>query len=334
MKNIKSIASLIVTSLLLVACDGDPGPQGPQGDVGIEGSGSGYVKRGYFEGTISGVRKDGTPFSEPFNYRYTNDAPELFTHVSGTSLAQFTVLRQQSTNNSLGYITLDFVVLNEGTSDEKLVLKSSSQYTPPPVSFLFKEELSPGNLFDLQTYSYVAHVPFVRPISRDQNVLYGFQEDPFGDVSQTNYYDSESAQNVYYFVTSAGVKVYFEDLYTRYSDEHNYYYGAFLKMVSPEGDVSTTSPLYSQLHLGYNESYRVVFRSAQTGEYLSEVISDIDEYQVTNYVHDASTGVISFDFTITIGVYGSYNPTRNPITITGKYNSGHGIYSEVVGRVR
>lgn len=64
-------ASLVVGSFIFIGCKkaeagpkGDTGAQGPAGPVINMSSG------GFITGTISGTRKDGVTFSEPFNYTY------------------------------------------------------------------------------------------------------------------------------------------------------------------------------------------------------------------------------------------------------------------------
>src|SRR5688572_18542929 len=83
MKKTKLLGYLLALSVAFASCageDGDPGPQGETGDKGATGAtgapgeqgaaGEGFEKVGYFQGTVSGKRKDGTPFSEPFKFEY------------------------------------------------------------------------------------------------------------------------------------------------------------------------------------------------------------------------------------------------------------------------
>lgn len=64
--------------------------------------------------------------------------------------------------------------------------------------------------------------------------------------------------------------------------------------------------------------------------FTAEVFSESSVLEITNYVHDSTTGVLSFDFSFT-DPEGSYNSTRNPVTITGKFNSGTKVYKNVLG---
>jgi hypothetical protein len=81
---------LLVGSSLVSACsDGDVGPQGQKGESGDKGAvgdtgtagpdGQGYlVKRGSYEGTVTGSRQDGTPFTETFNFEYSDESFDAF----------------------------------------------------------------------------------------------------------------------------------------------------------------------------------------------------------------------------------------------------------------
>jgi hypothetical protein len=51
---------------------------------------------------------------------------------------------------------------------------------------------------------------------------------------------------------------------------------------------------------------------------------------ITNYVHNQTTGVVTFDFKYE--GEGSDNSSGNQVTITGKFDSGKAIYTNIVGR--
>lgn len=64
-----------------------------------------------------------------------------------------------------------------------------------------------------------------------------------------------------------------------------------------------------------------------------------DQFTVTNYVHDASTGVMSFDFVLKISQYRSrigdnfgLNSSGHDLTVTGSFSSGKKVYSNIVSR--
>lgn len=64
---------------------------------------------------------------------------------------------------------------------------------------------------------------------------------------------------------------------------------------------------------------------------LFELYADGDDDIVTisNYALDEETGIVTFDFTYQ-DTDGDENSTENPLTITGSFNSGQKIYSDVV----
>lgn len=335
MNYIKLIAYLSIFSSFLIACEGDPGPEGPQGlpgEQGPEGPGAVYEKRGYFSGTVSGTRRDGTSFSEGFNYEYASTSGELFSTSQATGETLLTVRRQHSTNHANGYISLQFKVLNKGTSSESLVLNGSPSQYSTVAYFSFIKELSPTSLFSVTAYSGIQSLTFRRIIGNVENEQYKFAEDEAGRIQTNYFYDESTGLSYYYLFTEDGKKIYYEDNNRRVHPNFGYYYGAFYKIVSADGSESTTSSLYSNLHFSYGAN-GTTLRDASTGEELLEVIYvPEDEYELTNYSYDAATGMMSFSFTITIGGDGRYNTTKHPLTITGSFSSGGKIYSSITGR--
>lgn len=320
--------SCLAAGLIFSACgDGDPGPQGPEGERGKEGSGSGLIKRGYFTGTVTGVRRDGTSFSETFDYQYARDVFEGFSYDWETGSTLVTIIRQKNTNADEGFINLQFKVLNAGTENERIDFHVPYEWSWP-FNFRFAKEMESSGLFQFVTYSRMRNIPFRRIISREENAKYKFVEDEKGHINDY-YEDNETFGSVYFLYNTDGDKIYFEPTGERYDAFNNYYYGAFLKMVSPDGSETSTSSLYSELRYVGDRFYL-----ESTSKDISELIAEDDQYEITNYSHDNSTGVLSFDFTATIGIYGAHNPTRHPITITGSFNSGDKVYSKTITRVR
>jgi hypothetical protein len=70
----KLVYLFISISVILSACKGDDGPEGPQGPAGTPGPAFSFAQGGFIEGTITGTRQDGTPFTLDFNYKYYFDA--------------------------------------------------------------------------------------------------------------------------------------------------------------------------------------------------------------------------------------------------------------------
>jgi hypothetical protein len=122
--------------------DGDDGDNGDDGDDGEDGKDGkdALTKVGFFEGTITGTRSDGTPFKETFKYEYV------------TSLDQtmednwFNPTRYgQSTLESGPYISINAQVLNKGTENETL--------RPNQFSFRFSKEID-NKLFSMRAFLY------------------------------------------------------------------------------------------------------------------------------------------------------------------------------------
>ena len=207
-------------SFALSSCEGDEGAIGPQGEKGEQGApgttgdkggkgdggndgegGTGaFTKVGFFEGTITGIRSDGTPFKETFKYEYVaNLAQTMENDVFGTK-------RYSQSNFESPSVSLDAQVLNKGTEKETL--------RPYQFEFSFSKEIG-DKMFKVNAYLY----------------------------------------------------------YSYYSNN----------------------------------------------------------IEISNYVHNMTTGVISYDFTYT-GTGANDNSTGKALTITGKFNSGKNVYTEIVNR--
>jgi len=138
---LKSLTYLFLIALAasFSSCgDGDDGPQGPKGEQGDKGAkgdkgdkgdtgdtgdtgtkGTGYYsKSGYFQGTVTGTRRDGDepPFTETFKYEYAYDMNE------GVRDGQIRLVRGDSTDDDEGspYLNMSLNVVNEGTPQETL----------------------------------------------------------------------------------------------------------------------------------------------------------------------------------------------------------------------
>ena len=149
MKKTKLLGYLLALSIAVASCsgdDGDPGPQGEKGATGEQGAvgeqgvaGEGFEKVGYFQGTVSGKRTDGTPFSEPFKFEY------------GSSLVGFennyiNLTRSDKAAFSNNYFQVDHLQLSGNT------LVADPNFT----SFFFKfsKELNATDLFVVNARPY------------------------------------------------------------------------------------------------------------------------------------------------------------------------------------
>lgn len=66
------VATCTLSVLIITGCKkAETGPAGPAGPAGPQGnSGLIMTSGGTISGTLTGIRKDGTPFTEPFGYTY------------------------------------------------------------------------------------------------------------------------------------------------------------------------------------------------------------------------------------------------------------------------
>ena len=183
MKKTKLFGYLLALSVAVASCageDGDPGPQGETGETGATGAagaqgavGDGFEKVGYFQGTVSGKRTDGTPFSEPFKYEY------------GSRLLSFGIIilylartNKSSFSESDSYLEVNSLQLSGNT----LVADPNAT----GVYFNFSKELNATDLFVVNARPYFRDMEsHVMQISPSQNETYGFETNSNGTL---NYY--------------------------------------------------------------------------------------------------------------------------------------------------
>lgn len=130
----KILAPMLLAAMMFTytSCDdGDTGPEGPQGeqgtagdkgdtgDAGTEGEAP-LTKTGYFEGTVTGTRQDGTAFTETFKYEYTYDAYEAIQSGEGDWLRLRRYDDAINDNEDSPYIYTYFLVENAGTAQETI----------------------------------------------------------------------------------------------------------------------------------------------------------------------------------------------------------------------
>lgn len=191
----KKINYFLVLALLIVSCQGDEGeigPAGPQGEQGAQGSQGiqgtpgqngkdAYEKLGFVEGTVTGIRRDGTPFSEPFKFEY----PETyfykgfqFNNTLGKFLYSFSY---RFDPNSYQNLTMFLEVVNKDQSCETLRLITNS-YNSYQLSFQFQKELNANTLFTLIAQANVEPLNYTYPVNPTlNNSIYKFAKDDYGD---------------------------------------------------------------------------------------------------------------------------------------------------------
>jgi hypothetical protein len=347
LKNLQLYSYVLMAALTLAACsgsDGDPGPKGDPGDKGLQGD-TGAAgedaasKTGYFEGTITGARKDGTPFEETFKYEY----------VFGNEIFSGNDILLQRFETASGAIA---DAITEGSYHDKGYLKfyaskDGENIAPSDLQLFFTKGISATQLFQMTARPYPVDASYNRVIelSPEQNAIYNFGH---GKSGQLSYYtvdlNSDGVDDANEFsVESTTYNTYTYDMET-----------GNLVAVSVDGEVMQDGALfekYNDIKFVYDPDLkRYVFVATADGTALYENVGDVpaDEFSITNYTN--VDGVISFDFAMTISKYRGYvgtkvggfigysidglNSTGHDMTITGKFNSGDAVYTEIVGRIK
>ncbi len=348
MKSLRQLIYLFAFALLLAACKGDDGDPGPQGDAGAKGdagaagaagakgdkgdtgdaaSASGFEKLGSLEGTIVGTRQDGTAFSESFKYEYHSIAQiEGFTTDGSIYFDRW----DTGTNEIDAFIS--FAAVN-GTA---ITSKNINAFY---VNFI--KELSSSQLFSLNVnaffYDREGFLTEITDLDRDNYRFVGGTNpnNSSGDGLSYSSNTTYSAIPVYRFQSSiTGVSY-----YPKYRQDN----GALIAVQDFDGNDLTSGTifdLFNKLKFVNNPDLGIpTFYTTNNNTSLGVEVPDTaaDEFTITNYSIDGTTGVITFDYEMKVSGYRSYfsggrNTTYHDVTITGKFNSGGKVYSSIVGR--
>jgi hypothetical protein len=361
-KNVlKKIASLFLASamVLLGACAGDDGAPGPKGDAGTQGDpgaagaegedGTDAVsKLGYFQGTVSGHRQDGTAFSESFSYEYVygNEVAEqnewLFQRFETASAA---IVNQLNTGGSSSPMNLD---LDKGYFKMVTAPEKNGKINPYDFYFSLSKGISNNQLFRLNARPYLndRNYEAIVALSPEQNAIYKFQLSATGalsyGVADLDGNDKDDT-NYAWRTTNSGDYYFYYDIET----------GELVRIDfnSEIVDDAALIDKYNDVKLvwhGNEETGQYVFVKTSDGSPLYEEVGAVpaDPLTITNYKHE--DGVISFDFSLVISKYRGFigqqergpvpvspdgiNTTAHEITITGKFSTGGKYYTEEVGR--
>lgn len=281
------------------------------------------MKLGFLKGTVSGNRRDGTAFSESFNYEYSRDTVTM------------------SVNNKLlierGGIPSFNTAMGMTLIDQDGILKPLSD--PFSVFFSFRKKLDAATLFTLTAQPYFSSTTaFTRILSSKENEIYDFNTNwPMESAYYNNsYWNGTKAGSSYVLYMYIG-----NDSYdVHYSQTTGSLLGVYTFKDNKFIESGSMFDLYNKLTLKLNPSLgTVVFHDATTGASLAEQIPDVpaDQFFITNYTKDAATGVVTFDFEIKVSGHKSsayrQNSTGHDLTITGKFNSGKRVYN-TTGRTR
>jgi hypothetical protein len=345
----KKVIPLLAFTILgsLYSCKGDKGDQGPigptgntgaQGSTGAQGTAGigSFVKLGFLSGTITGKRRDGVAFSEIFSNEYISSAEQIQYFESNPVSNRTTLHVGRLSVDGKSNLQLFFEVIDKGTPSEKLVIGNGIYAELDGISgystscyISFAKELSISNIFILKAIGLSGDAIILSAMSDVNNTIYKFVLNDDAVVKPYYYYKNSSDVGLQILTTNGSI-VQFEDWST--NNAGSYTYGAFKRVIDANGVVSTTSSIYGALRLSASPD-GVIFRN-DSGTDLSEIYNiKGDITTVSNYLHDASTGIISFDFTCLIAGRFRNNTTTNPLTITGKFHSGGKVYTTKTGRI-
>lgn len=347
LKNLRLYFCALMAAGVLAACsgeDGDPGPQGDAGEQGTKGDtgeeGDDAVSKvGYFQGTVTGTRKDGTPFEEDFNYEYVF-GDEMY---SGNDVL---LQRFETASGAIANAITEGSLQNKGYIKFQAV-KEGQGIAPNDFLFYFKRGINTTQILEMNARPYLTDASYNRLIelTPEQNAIYNF---PRGKSGQLSYYpvdmNADGDDDAYEFSIEG-------TSYTTF--DYNMETGE-LMAVSVDGEVMQQGVLfekYNDIKFVYDGTLKQnVFVKTADNSSLYETVGDVpaDAFTITNYKNQ--DGVISFDFSMTISKYRGYvgtkvggfvgysidgaNSTGHNMTITGKFNSGQTVYSETVGRIR
>ena len=341
---------IIASMLMMSACSGEDGEVGPKGDPGADGAvgdkgdtgdqgipGDYSAKLGYFEGTVSGKRTDGTAFSYPFKFEFAYGGDMYDGNILDLN-------RFETFGGAVAYKTTGYTFDVEKGYALFSTFVDNGDWEPFDFRFGFVKELTSTTLFKLQAAPYDQEVNYDRLIelSPEKNGIYNF---PLAQPGTLIYFEADTDRdNV---ADAWSFQVNGTDTYVYYSMET----GELLFVETLSG-VQTTGTLvdkYNDIKFVMEDTFKeYVFVNTADNSPAWEYVETVpaDAITVTNYLNQE--GVISFDFNVTISKYRGYlmssggwggwlqngvNSTRHDLTITGKFNSGGKVYESAVGRL-
>lgn len=300
--------SILALSVCMAACTDEADElSGP--DIKSEEFTNGFLK-----GTLSGTRKDGESFSGEFDFKKNYDKEIAFVEDNASEDIQRLYLSwENEKNDNNAEITLK--IENKGTASEKVNISYFElDYTSP---------LENRTGFGLRAGSNFTERVILFPISpsnTDYNFIFVFPSTSATGLEY--YYDNEISQLFYFVKDKEGNVVYFEDYYrhSHYDPQtgQHYYYGNFAYLIDKEGVKSTTSEQYGNLTLRRTNGNNGLAIFDENGTDLSEAITTVDQQTITNFQYDESTGLLSFEYEITLDKYSAPNSSGNEIKIQGK----------------
>jgi len=277
---------LLAFILFLFGCQkGDVGPSGPAGPDANQK----YIN-GAFAGTVTGIKRDGSPLKENFNYQYANGV-EGYTKSSPPTLYLY---RAENYGNNLSILSMSLKALDKGSSNQNILLSADNS-----TYFSFSKETSSTSLYSVSSRFIPMGFNVVIPIDTLKKSTYplDFSFNYFVNGGSAfwgvNNYSSliENGQYHYGFSTVDGATVYFSEPNST---------GSFYKIVDAAGNTSNTSSIYGGLTLKFDANNNFIFYSGATNLSLT-VPMKADTYSITNYKYDTSTATLSFNYTMRLG---------------------------------
>ncbi|MCZ8215270.1 MAG: hypothetical protein O9262_03480, partial [Cyclobacteriaceae bacterium] len=293
---------VLISAGLIFACQGEMGDPGPKGDQGLQGEkgdkgdagedgedGEGFEKKGFFQGTASGTRRDGTPFNEAFNFEYGPTYEGINQSING-SPPTFEVYRNNNPIDEGSYFYTVFNVINKGTANENLAWGQPGDYSYYGMLSLAKE-ISPTTLFVLSARPRFEEITYTSPVDLAlNNEVYKFVLNQNGQLWES-VHDQTTNTFQYVFKTIDGKIVFYEVTYENYDDQHDYQYGNLIKVLNTDGTNASPAP-YNQLRISLSNIGQIIFRNLSGVDLSEEIIVPADTYQITNYARNAQTGVV------------------------------------------
>lgn len=136
-------AGLFLMALMFIGCKkAETGPAGAQGPQGATGQGLTGTNSGFVTGTVTGTRRDGTPFSETFNYTYYfgNDSGSL--DSSAANNYNFSLSRGVNDIFSSNYANISMMTTS----------KTAPTGTISSLNFGFEKSLGSNKMFVFSGY--------------------------------------------------------------------------------------------------------------------------------------------------------------------------------------
>ena len=294
----------LAAALALAGCkgeDGDIGPQGetgPQGAVGATGpSIDKAYENGFIKGTLKGIRRDGTAFEEPFEYKVTTDAAS-FEKMSGSEhrLSLWRTLGMQEPNSS---INLSIAVTNKDQAGATAKIERANME--------FSKTLANRNYFYLSAGPNFMDRNISLPMSRANNATYKLVDHGFPQQ-----YHNDLATNKSYYVVkdTDGNSIYFEDSHN-YDAVRNVYFSPFAHVVNSSGEKSTTSTLWGNVRMIRGENWIKNFATTAGVNLFEMVAVPADTREITNFAYNPTTGVVTFDYKMNIHELRGYDTYYN-----------------------